>query len=205
MKKYQVQHPDALPFDYFEMSAEHCAALDGRSLQQSEEREGGGTEQLLSWLAEGAAQLTRCQRLYIDAYYNQCLSMQRIAELHSVDRSTVSRGLNSGMVKLQDWVSDKRLLDSCSIDGQVLSWDRFLRGVTCLSARQRQLLLMLRTGRFHTQRELAEYLGLNRSTVSRTIERGARKLIRLGVPVVSQLGWTHPGNHSGTRRDYAGT
>lgn len=204
MRKYQVQHPDALPFDYFERSAEHCADLNGRSLQQSEEREDGGTEQLLSWLAEGAAQLTQCQRLYIDAYYNQGSSMQRIAEMHSVARSTVSRGLNSGMVKLQDWISDKRLLDICSIDGQVLRWDRFLRGVTCLSARQRQLLLMIRTGRFHIQSELAECLGLDKSTVSRTIERGARKLTRLGVPV-NQLGWTHLRNHSETRRDYAGT
>lgn len=202
MRKYQVQHPDALPFDYFERSAEHCAAMDGRGLQQSEERQGGGTEQLLSWLAEGAAQLTQCQRLYIDAYYNQGLSMRRIAELRGVDRSTVSQELSSGMAKLQSWVSNKRLLDSCSIDGQVLEWDRLLRGVTCLSARQRQLLLMVR--RFPTHGELAEHLGLNKSTVSRTIKKGAENLTRLGVPV-NQLKWTRVKNQSGMRGDYAGT
>jgi len=149
-----------------------------------------GTERLQAWLAEGARQLTGKQRLCIDAYYNQGLSIQRIAELCGVDKSSVSKVIRSGMDKLRSWLADKQLLADCTLEDGSIKWDRFLSGVGGLTGRQRQLLVLLRSGRFRSQTELGRCLGLKKDTVSRTVSRGARKLVRLGIPA-DQLDWLH--------------
>jgi len=149
-----------------------------------------GDERLMAWLAEGARQLGGRQRLYIDAYYNRGLSLQRIAENCGVDKSSVSKGIRNGMDKLRSWLADKQLLAGCTLEDGNIKWDRFLSGVSVLTGRQRQLLVLLRSGRFKSQTELGRCLGLKRDTISRTVSRGAHKLVRLGVPA-DQLDWLH--------------
>ena len=74
----------ALSFDFFERSNTCWSDLEGHSWQQVEAGDfvemGTSMEQLQSWLAEGAQRLTDRQRLYIDAYYNRGLSLEKISE-----------------------------------------------------------------------------------------------------------------------------
>ena len=126
--------------------------------------------------------------MYIDAYYNQGLSMQRIAELYGVNKSTVSKVISAGMGKFQVWLEDKVLVSACILEDGEIKWDKLLREVVSLPEQQRKLLAMMRTGRFPTYQSLADWLALDKSSVTRTISRGVRNLVRLGIPA-NQFEW----------------
>lgn len=175
----------ALNFDFFERSGACWSDIEGHSWQQVEAGDfvelGTGMDQLQSWLAEGAQRLTDRQRLYIDAYYNQGLSMELIAQEQGVDKSTVARVIKNGVARMQEWVEAKKLIASC-VDGKGgFDWKRYLAQVPVLTDRQRQLMLLVLSRFPKTQEELAGKLELERSTVSRTLSKAGHTIRRLDV------------------------
>ena len=103
----------AMSWDFFERSGAVWSDLDGHSWDQVEAGDpvelGTSMEQLQQWMAEGSERLTDRQRLYLDAYYNQGLSLERIAQEYGVDKSTVSRCVKRGLDRMQAWVAHCRL------------------------------------------------------------------------------------------------
>lgn len=175
----------ALSFDFFERSGTCWSDIEGHSWQQVEAGDfvelGAGMDQLQSWLAEGAQRLTDRQRLYIDAYYNQGLSMELIAQEQGVDKSTVARVIKNGMARMQEWVEAKKLIASCANGEGGFDWQRYLAQVPVLTDRQRQLMLLVLSRLPKTQEELAGKLELEKSTVSRILSRAGRTIQRLDI------------------------
>lgn len=175
----------AMSFDFFERNNVVWSELDGHTWNQVEAGDvvevGASMEQLQSWMAEGSQRLTERQRLYLDAYYNDGLSMEAIGEMYGVDRSTVARVIKNGMGRMREWVEAKQLIRSCAAPSGRFDWKRYLEQVQVLTIRQKQLLLLVLTRLPRSQRELAEKLELQNCTVSRTLARAGRTVRKLDV------------------------
>lgn len=175
----------AMSWDFFERSGAVWSDLDGHSWDQVEAGDpvepGTSMEQLQQWMAEGSERLTDRQRLYLDAYYNQGLSLERIAQEYGVDKSTVSRVVKNGLDRMQAWVDSKRLIAGCADGHGGFDWTRYLSQVPALTDRQRQLMLLVLSKRPKTQEELADKLELKQSTVSRTLTRAGKTVQQLGA------------------------
>ena len=175
----------AMSFDFFERSGAVWSDLDGHTWDQVEGGDpvelGASMEQLQQWMAEGSQRLTERQRVYLDAYYNQGLSLERIAQEHGVDKSTVSRVVKNGLSRMQAWVDSKRLIQECADGRGGFDWTRYLSQVPALTDRQRQLMLLVLSKRPRTQEELAGKLELDQSTVVRTLQRAGRTVRKLGA------------------------
>lgn len=174
----------AMSFDFFERSSIVWSDIEGHSWAQVEAGDtvelGTSMEQLQQWMAEGSQRLTRRQRLYLDAYYNDGLSMEMIAEQYGVGASTVSRVIRNGLDRMQAWVDSKRLIEECA-DGQGgFDWARYLARVPVLTDRQRELMLLVLSQWPKTRRELADKLELDHSTVVRTLQLAGRTIRQLG-------------------------
>ena len=175
----------AMSWDFFERSGAVWSDLDGHTWDQVEGGDpvelGASMEQLQQWMAEGSPRLTERQRVYLDAYYNQGLSLERIAQEHGVDKSTVSRVVKNGLSRMQAWVDSKRLIQECADGRGGFDWTRYLSQVPALTDRQRQLMLLVLSKRPRTQEELAGKLELDQSTVVRTLQRAGRTVRKLGA------------------------
>lgn len=159
---------------------EHCnvtwADLEGKTWQQVE---AGDTSQMKVWLLEGVRDLTDSQRSYIDAYYNQGLSMERIAQEYGVNKSTVSRVIKRGMATLGRWVEAGRLTTACRDGKGNFNWQRFLENSPVLTPYQCRLMLL--SSHYPNYQSLARSLGVHKSVVSHTLLRAKRTLHRLGL------------------------
>ena len=175
----------AMSWDFFERSGACWSDLEGHTWEQVEAGDpvelGASMEQLQQWMAEGAQRLTERQRVYLDAYYNQGLSLERIAQEHGVRRSTVSRCIRNGLDRMQAWVDSKRLIQECADGHGGFDWVRYLSQVPALTDRQRQLMLLVLSKWPKTQEELAGKLELEQSTVSRTLTRAGKTVQKLGA------------------------
>lgn len=175
----------AMSFDFFERNNVVWSELDGHTWNQVEAGDvvevGASMEQLQSWMAEGSQRLTERQRLYLDAYYNDGLSLEAIGQLYGVNKSTVSRVVKNGMTRMQEWVDAKKMIRSCAAPSGRFDWKRYLEQVQVLTIRQKQLLLLVLTRLPRSQRELAEKLELQNCTVSRTLARAGRTVRKLDV------------------------
>lgn len=175
----------AMSFDFFERNNVVWSELDGHTWNQVEAGDvvevGASMEQLQSWMAEGSQRLTERQRIYLDAYYNDGLSLEAIGQLYGVNKSTVSRVVKNGMTRMQEWVDAKKLIRSCAAPSGRFDWKRYLEQVQVLTIRQKQLLLLVLTRLPRSQRELAEKLELQNCTVSRTLARAGRTVRKLDV------------------------
>lgn len=175
----------AMSFDFFERNNVVWSGLDGHSWEQVEAGDpvelGASMAQLQQWMDEGSQRLTERQRLYLDAYYNQGLSLERIAQAHGVDKSTVSRVVKNGLARMQAWVDSKQLIAQCADGRGGFDWVRYLSQVPALTDRQRQLMLLVLSKWPRTQEELAGKLELDQSTVVRTLQRAGRTMRKLGA------------------------
>ena len=175
----------AMSFDFFERNNVVWSELDGHTWNQVEAGDvvevGASMEQLQSWMAEGSQRLTERQRIYLDAYYNDGLSLEAIGQLYGVNKSTVSRVVKNGMTRMQEWVDAKKLIRSCAAPSGRFDWKRYLEQVQVLTIRQKQLLLLVLTRLPRSQRELAEKLELQNCTVSRTLARAGRTVRKVEV------------------------
>lgn len=175
----------SMSWDFFERSGAVWSDLEGHTWEQVEAGDpvelGASMEQLQQWMAEGSERLTDRQRLYLDAYYNRGLSLERIAQEYGVGKSTVSQVVKNGLARMQAWVDSKRLIADCA-DGQGgFDWTQYLSQVPALTDRQRQLMLLVLSKWPRTQEELADKLELKQSTVSRTLTRAGKTVQQLGA------------------------
>lgn len=175
----------AMSFDFFERNNTVWSDIEGHTWNQVESGDfveiGSSMEQLQSWMAEGSQRLTDRQRLYLNAYYNDGLSLEAIGQLYDVDTSTVARVIRNGLARMQEWVDAKKLIQSCAAPDGRFDWKRYLEQIQVLTIRQKQLLLLVLTKLPRTQQELAEKLEIETSTVSRTLARARRMVRRLDV------------------------
>lgn len=175
----------AMSWDFFERCGSVWSDLEDCTWEQVEAGDpvelGASMAQLQQWMAEGSQRLTERQRLYLDAYYNQGLSLERIAQAHGVDKSTVSRVVKNGLARMQAWVDSKRLIAQCADGRGGFDWVRYLSQVPALTDRQRQLMLLVLSKWPRTQEELAGKLELDQSTVVRTLQRAGCTMRKLGA------------------------
>ena len=175
----------SMSWDFFERSGAVWSDLDGHTWEQVEAGDpvelGASMFQLQQWMAEGSERLTERQRVYLDAYYNQGLSMERIAQEHGVSKSTVSRVIKNGLDRMQAWVDSKRLIADCADGHGGFDWTRYLSRVPALTDRQRQLMLLVLSKCPKTRGELAAKLELDQSTVVRTLQLAGRTVQKLGA------------------------
>ena len=175
----------SMSWDFFERSGAVWSDLDGHTWDQVEAGDpvelGASMEQLQQWMAEGSERLTERQRIYLDAYYNQGLSLERIAQEHGVHKSTVSRCVRRGLDRMQAWVDSKRMIQECADGRGGFDWTKYLSKVPVLTDRQRQLMLLVLSKWPKTQEELADKLELEKSTVSRTLTRAGKTVQQLGA------------------------
>lgn len=173
----------AMTFDFFEYTNACWSDLEGHNWQQVEAGDsvtlGVTMEQLQEWMAQGAQRLTDRQRLYLNAYYNEGLSMELIAQRYGVKSSTVTRVIHNGLDRMEQWVEAQKLIISCRDGADGFDWARYLSQVSVLTDRQRQLMLLVLSGCPKSQLELADKLELRPSTVSRTLAKAGRTIRQL--------------------------
>ena len=174
--------------DFWSLGYEGAAAdLAGRTPDQIRTGEfvqtGENMEQLQRWRQERAELWTERQRTYLDEYYNEGLTMLEIAAAFCVDRSTISRVIESGMTKMQDWVRARKLGETYTRESGQFDWVNYIKDLppSVLTDRQKQLLLLILSGRFKSQSALAEKLGLQGSSVSRTLKMARAAIQAMGV------------------------
>lgn len=136
---------------------------------------------LQDWMAESAAMLTDKQRVYMDMYYNDGLSLAMIADQFGVDPSTVSRTIRRGLVNMQKWVDSKRLAHMCDERGLKFDWVTFLHEVPMLTDRQREVMLIILSRAPKDRNDLAIKLDIHNTTVTRTVQYAIHKLKKLNV------------------------
>lgn len=136
---------------------------------------------LQAWMTESAAMLTDKQRVYMDMYYNDGLSLAMIADQFGVDSSTVSRTIRRGLANMQKWVDSKRLAQSCDERGLKFDWVTFLHEVPMLTDRQREVMLIILSRAPKSQDDLAIKLDIHNTTVTRTVQYAIHKLKKLNV------------------------
>lgn len=136
---------------------------------------------LQDWMAESAAMLTDKQRVYMDMYYNDGLSLAMIADQFGVDPSTVSRTIRRGLTNMQKWVDSKRLAHTCDERGLKFDWVTFLHEVPMLTDRQREVMLIILSRAPKDRDDLAIKLDIHNTTVTRTVQYAIHKLKKLNV------------------------
>lgn len=182
-----------LGFDWFERNKVAWADLDGHSWNQVEAGDfihTGKADEAREWMVQAAARLTPKQAVYLDAYYNQGLSLARIAEEHGVLASTVSVSIRRGLQRMQAWIDAKRRIEMCHTEPEVFELAEYISGVpgTVITPRQRELMLVVLSGHARTQGDVAVKLELDASTVNRVLMRGGETLSGLGVPQTKSIG-----------------
>lgn len=136
---------------------------------------------LQDWMTESAAMLTDKQRVYMDMYYNDGLSLAMIADQFGVDPSTVSRTIRRGLTNMQKWVDSKRLAHTCDERGLKFDWVTFLHEVPILTDRQREVMLIILSRAPKDRDDLAIKLDIHNTTVTRTVQYAIHKLKKLNV------------------------
>lgn len=136
---------------------------------------------LQGWMTESAAMLTDKQRVYMDMYYNDGLSLAMIADQFGVDPSTVSRTIRRGLTNMQKWVDSKRLAHTCDERGLKFDWVTFLHEVPMLTDRQREVMLIILSRAPKDRDDLAIKLDIHNTTVTRTVQYAIHKLKKLNV------------------------
>lgn len=136
---------------------------------------------LQDWMIESAAMLTDKQRVYMDMYYNDGLSLAMIADQFGVDPSTVSRTIRRGLSNMQKWVDSKRLAHTCDERGLKFDWVTFLHEVPMLTDRQREVMLIILSRAPKDRDDLAIKLDIHNTTVTRTVQYAIHKLKKLNV------------------------
>ena len=182
---------EALGFDWFERNGVRWSDLEGHSWAQIEAGDFGKTgkaDEARAWLEQAARRLTPRQALYLDAYYNQGLSLAKIAEEAGVLPSSVSVGIQRGLRRMREWVEAKRRIETCRTKPEVFELAEYIAGAEVITPRQRELMLVVLSGGAASQRDVAEKLEMAPSTVSRTLARGGQTLHSLGVPRTESLG-----------------
>lgn len=174
-----------LSFDFFERNNVCWSDLEGKRWSQVEELEdeamNHGVELIQKWVEEGSAYLTDRQRIYMDEYYNNGYSLEKISEKYNVHTSTVSRVIGNGLNRIKNWVNSKKLGEDCRYEPGNFDWVRYLTSRTVLTDRQRELLLIMLSENPPSSKDIAKKLEVDPSTISRTLSKAASTIQQLNI------------------------
>lgn len=175
--------------DFFERSKEVWSDIEGKTWQQIEQTQrelndttisGFKFSELQEILAEGCSKMTKKQTVYINEYYNNGLSMETIAEQYNVTKSTVSRCIKQGLIRIQDWAEARMSVKDFLNEQGEFNWKPYLeQNNKVISDRQRELLLLVLTGQAKTKLEISQKLNLHQSTVVRTLSLASNTVQKL--------------------------
>lgn len=122
--------------------------------------------------------ITQQQLQYINAYYNECKTMEEIAKQYSVNASTVSKTIRRGLNKvMRSSVRRTLALEALNTYREHRSretLERLLSAAGCTAMQKKYLIP--RYMRCLGVADIAAELGVNLSTVSRTLARGEKHL-----------------------------
>lgn len=160
-------------FDFFERCNTVWSDLEGATWNEfSEVVESGSASQattLLNALKRAMSTLTPAQSECIVSYYSLNKSMQDIAKDRHVKISTVSRTIKAGLRKIEAVIVATLKVGDC-IEDNKFNFMKFSSETDILTERQREMLYFLLTDKA-SMRDIAEFLELNKSTISRSWKR----------------------------------
>ncbi len=174
----KVLHTGAVSFDLFERCGTAFADLEGNQVRWGDlgADDGAGRARLMRALRRGRALVTDRQREMLDLYLTG-RNVTEIAALLGVDKTTVSKTLSRAKDTLNRTADGLRLDDRREIPGRLdLSQPDTARHVlSCLTETQ-AVYLYLYYGEWLDMRSIGALLGVDHSTVCRTLHRAAQRI-----------------------------
>lgn len=134
---------------------------------------------LTDLLNDGLDSCTPRQQAYIHAYYTDEMVLEEIAEDHGVNKSAVCRGIKRGLARVGHHVVARLCIAQC-LDNGTFDYLKFAQQTQALTERQTELLYLAMTQDASYQM-MADYLGRDKSTVFRGVERAEARLRTLRV------------------------
>lgn len=164
------------------------SSLDGQRWQWMEKQ---SWDRLESWdrdnreqrswmqavLDDGTAEMTSRQRQVFSMLYREGKRPLAAAEELGVDPSTIYRTARRAIEKLRRYAEARELVRTCAREDGSIDLRRVVAETAFLTARQRQVLLLTLEGLNQTR--IAAELGVDPSTVGRTLRRGETRLKKL--------------------------
>lgn len=132
---------------------------------------GRAVKRLLQYVRDGIENCTEKQKNLIIKYYTTDLNVTELAKEIGVNKSTVSRILHRGLDHVSLFVTAKLLIPRCIDKNNKFNYFLFLNSITLLTERQKELAFLFLTDGGITFEELADYLKVDKSTISRTAAR----------------------------------
>lgn len=176
--------------DFFARSKEVWSDIEGKTWAQieDEQRENDYTlagfkrSEIENYMQQACERLTERQVIYINEYFNEGKSFERIAEEYNVDKSTVAKVVKNGIKRIQDWVNARTSIKDFINSQGTLDWKLYLEeNKNVISDRQRELLLLVLSRQAKTKQEIADKLNLNQSSVVRTIQAASKTIAKLEI------------------------
>lgn len=163
-------------------------SLEGQSWQWLEKQSWDRLESMdrdnrerLEWMRavvdDGTSEMTARQRQVFDLVYRVGKEVKTVAEELGVDPSTISRTARRAVEKLRRYAEGRELVRTCTRPDGSLEIRRVVEETALITPRQRQVLLLTLDGL--TRKQAAQTLGVDPSTVGRTLRRGERRLKKL--------------------------
>ena len=170
------------------MTWSQAEGMTWEDIQQA--RDGAATgrqSQLLTDLLNDSVQsCTDLQKTYIHECYTREKTMEEIAQARGVGKSAVSRGIKAGLAHVAHHVVARLTIARCLDDRGRFDYLKFVRSTKVLTERQTELLyLALTQDASYTM--MAAYLGRNKSTVYRGLERAEERLAAVRVDFLPEV------------------
>lgn len=189
----------AAGFDFFERCGSVWSDLEGRTWNEfSAIIESGSANQaafLMRALSSAMLSLTERQAQFIIEYYSTGTKMVDIAARAGITGSAVSRTIQRGLKRIESYiVASLKVREYLGDDG--FDFMGFANSTDILTERQREMLYFMLTDQT-TMVEIANYLVLSKSAVSRTWQRIVGNLanVRTDIPDT-------PAAHKVAKRDW---
>ena len=169
--------PQRAPVRRYSLDGRGWAWLEGQSWERLESLDRDNRERL-AWMRavvdDGTSTLTPRQREVFQLLYREQIPAKTAAAGLGVDPSTVYRTARRAVEKLRRYAEGRELVRTCTRADGSLDLRRVVEETDLLTPRQREVLLLTLEGLGRAG--IARRLGVDPSTVSRTLRRGERRL-----------------------------
>lgn len=181
-EKRRIVHADAFDFNFFERCGVAFADLEGNQARWEDIESEDNSEaraRLLRALRRGRAAVSDRQREILDLYLKG-IGIRQIAEQLGVDRSVVSKTLKRARLTINRIEEDLRAEERREVANWIdLSDPRTAQLVLSRLTETQSVYLYLYYGEWLDMRSIGKLLGVDHSTVCRTIHRAAGRIREL--------------------------